>query len=107
MYSSTITEYEDKEDNRKLVQPVTENSTMLNPPPDHIPALQPLIWRNIISIAVLHVAGLYLFITLVNKVKFWTWIFGMGFVKLSIFTVSIFCTLVGKFFLYFTFAMKE
>ncbi|XP_014486343.1 PREDICTED: acyl-CoA Delta(11) desaturase-like [Dinoponera quadriceps] len=73
MYSSTITEYEDGKD-RKSAQ--TANDTILHQPPkEHIPAKQPLIWRNIIGIAVLHVASLYMFAKYYQDAKFWTWIY--------------------------------
>ncbi|XP_071558490.1 (11Z)-hexadec-11-enoyl-CoA conjugase isoform X1 [Temnothorax nylanderi] len=73
MYSSTITEYEDNK-NRKLVQAITKNgrNSILNQPPKHMPAEQPLVWQNIIGFAVLHVALIYLFATRISSVKFWT-----------------------------------
>ncbi|XP_032664484.1 acyl-CoA desaturase 2-like [Odontomachus brunneus] len=80
MYSSTITEYEDNK-GQKSVQPEMENGTdsilRQKLPKEHIPAEQPLIWRNIIVLAIVHVMGVYLFITQYRNVKFWTWIFGV------------------------------
>ncbi|XP_011630342.1 (11Z)-hexadec-11-enoyl-CoA conjugase-like [Pogonomyrmex barbatus] len=76
MYSSTITEYEDNK-NRKSVQPGTKNgrnSILDQPPKEHIPAVQPLIWRNVIGIAVLHFVAIYLFVTRYHKATLWTWI---------------------------------
>lgn len=74
MYSSTITKYEDNK-NQMLVQPGTENGrdSNLNQPPKHMPAKQPLIWRNIIVIIVLHIVAIYLFATRYHEAKFWTW----------------------------------
>lgn len=82
MYSSTITEYEDNK-NRKLMKLGTENGRdlILNQPPKHMPAEQPLIWRNIIVIAVLHVATIYLFATRYHEAKFWTWMWCMYLLK--------------------------
>ncbi|XP_012225497.2 acyl-CoA Delta-9 desaturase-like [Linepithema humile] len=60
------------------MQPKTENgkdSILNQPPKENIPAVQPLIWRNIIIIAALHVVSIYLFITRYTEAKFWTWIF--------------------------------
>lgn len=77
MYSSSITKYEDNEDQKLLpLETENKNSILDQPPKEHIPAVQPLIWRNIIGIAVLHILALYLFITRFYKIKFWTWIFG-------------------------------
>jgi len=74
MYSSTITKYEGNK-NQMLVQPGTENGrdSNLNQPPKHMPAEQPLIWRNIIVIVVLHIVAIYLFATRYREAKFWTW----------------------------------
>ncbi|XP_020278822.1 acyl-CoA Delta(11) desaturase-like isoform X3 [Pseudomyrmex gracilis] len=74
MYSSTITEYED---NKGRKSTGTENgrcSVLNQPSKEHIPAAQPLIWRNIIVIASLHVVAIYLFATRYHEAKFWTWI---------------------------------
>lgn len=86
MYSSTVTEYEDNK-NQKLVQPGTENDrdSVLNQPPKHMPAEQPLIWTNIIIITILHVAAIYLFATRYREAKFWTWMWGMYLLKQLIF----------------------
>nr|XP_012225499.1 PREDICTED: acyl-CoA desaturase-like [Linepithema humile] len=81
MYSSSVTRYEDNED-QKLLQLETENkknSILDQPPKEHIPAVQPLIWRNIIGIAVLHFLAPYFFITRFFQIKFWTWIFGFTY----------------------------
>ena len=79
MRSSTITEYEDNK-SRKLTQSEIEddnNSILDQPPKEHIPAVQPLIWRNVIGIPILHVIAIYMFITQVRNVTLPTWIFGM------------------------------
>ncbi|XP_012541280.2 (11Z)-hexadec-11-enoyl-CoA conjugase [Monomorium pharaonis] len=78
MYSSTIIEYEDNK-NRKLVQLKMENgrNSILNQPPKHMPAEQPLIWLNIIAITVLHVTAIYVFVTRYHEAKFWTWIWNI------------------------------
>lgn len=77
MYSST----EENKD-RKLVKG-TENggASVLHQPPKHMPAEQPLIWQNIIVIAVLHVAAIYLLATRYREAKFWTWMWGMYLLK--------------------------
>lgn len=76
MYSSTIIEYEDNK-SRKLTLGTQngKNSILDQPPKENIPAVQPLIWRNVIGIPVLHVIAIYLFITRYNQAKLWTWIF--------------------------------
>lgn len=78
MYSSTITEYENNK-NGKLMQSRTENGSdsILNQLPKHIPAEQPLIWRNIIGLAILHATAIYMFATRYREAKFWTWIWSM------------------------------
>ncbi|KAG5307791.1 ACO11 desaturase, partial [Pseudoatta argentina] len=78
MYSSTITKYEGNK-NQMLVQPGTENGrdSNLNQPPKHMSAEQPLIWRNIIVIVVLHIVAIYLFATRYREAKFWTWIWSI------------------------------
>lgn len=53
----------------------SKDSSLNQPPKEHIPAVQPLIWSNIIIIAALHVVSIYLFITRYSEAKFWTWIF--------------------------------
>lgn len=76
MYSSTITEYED---NKGRKSTGTENgrcSVLNQPSKEHIPAVQPLIWRNIIGIASLHVVAIYMFATRYHEAKFWTWMWG-------------------------------
>ncbi|XP_072753624.1 acyl-CoA Delta-9 desaturase [Anoplolepis gracilipes] len=80
MYNSTITEYEDNE-SQKLTQPETENdkNSIFDQPPKNAPAEQPLIWRNIIGILVLHVIAVYLFVTRYHEAKFWTWIFQIAY----------------------------
>jgi len=84
MYSSTITEYEDNK-SRKLTLGAEngKNSILDQPPKENIPAVQPLIWRNVIGIPVLHVIAIYLFVTRYNEAKFWTWIFGTFLFKLN------------------------
>ncbi|KYN14964.1 Acyl-CoA Delta(11) desaturase [Trachymyrmex cornetzi] len=75
---STITKYEDNK-NQMLVQSGTENGrdSNLNQPPKHMPAEQPLIWRNIIVIVVLHIVAIYLFATRYREAKFWTWMWSI------------------------------
>jgi fatty-acid desaturase len=77
MYSSTITEYENNE-GRKSADPGAEkdqHSFLHEPPIDDTPAEQPLIWRNIIGLFVLHVTVPYLFIKYVRDATLWTWVF--------------------------------
>ncbi|XP_011155500.1 (11Z)-hexadec-11-enoyl-CoA conjugase [Solenopsis invicta] len=78
MYCSTITEYKDNK-NQKLVQSGMEydRTLILDQPPKHMPAEQPLIWRNIIGIAALHVIAIYLFATRYHEAKLWTWIWSI------------------------------
>ncbi|KAL0116181.1 hypothetical protein PUN28_011203 [Cardiocondyla obscurior] len=88
MYSSTITEHEDNK-NRKSAQE-TENgrNSILNQPAMHMPAEQPLIWRNIIVIAILHVTAIYLFATRYREAKFWTWMWSIAYAHLSGFGIT-------------------
>ncbi|XP_012225574.1 acyl-CoA Delta(11) desaturase-like isoform X2 [Linepithema humile] len=79
MYSSTITEYEDNKDKKSLETKNEKESIFDQPPKEHIPAVQPLIWRNIIGLAILHVLAIYLFITRIFKVSIWTWVFGFTY----------------------------
>ncbi|XP_011870643.1 PREDICTED: acyl-CoA Delta(11) desaturase-like isoform X2 [Vollenhovia emeryi] len=79
MPGSTLAEYVDDE-NRKLTQPETENDkdSVLNQPPKHMEGEQPLIWFNIIGIALLHAVALYLFVTQIHLFKFWTWVWSIS-----------------------------
>ncbi|XP_050446405.1 acyl-CoA Delta-9 desaturase-like [Cataglyphis hispanica] len=81
MYSSKTLEYEDNE-SRKLTQSETEdckNSILDELPKENIPAEQPLIWRNVIGIPILHIISIYLFVTRYHEAKFWTWIFEISY----------------------------
>ncbi|XP_025266142.1 uncharacterized protein LOC105248142 [Camponotus floridanus] len=77
MYDS-ITDYEENK-SRKLTLGTKngKNSILDQPPKENIPAVQPLIWHNVIGIPLLHVIAIYLFVTRYNEAKFGTWIFTM------------------------------
>lgn len=81
MYSSTITEYEDADDKKRLrSEQATENdadSILGQPPKGPLPGEQPMIWRNVIGIAFLHVIAVYMFVTRYREAKFWTWVWSM------------------------------
>ena len=71
MYTSTVTQFEEPP---KKDLPVEEKDSE----PEALPneeGEQPLIWRNIIGIGILHVLAVYAFITSYQNAKFWTWIF--------------------------------
>lgn len=79
MHCSTITENEGNNDDEKsLSKPTAKNgkNSRLDQPTAHMPGEQPLIWRNIIGIAGLHLIAIYLFVTRYHTAKMATWIFG-------------------------------
>lgn len=67
MYTTTVTRYEEKKEAEKDVEP-------LPVPRERIPASQPIIWRNVIGIIVLHFLAVYGFVTGYRDAMFWTWI---------------------------------
>lgn len=67
MYTTTVTRYEEKKEAEKDVEPFPV-------PRERIPASQPIIWRNVIGIIVLHFLAVYGFVTGYRDAKFWTWI---------------------------------
>ncbi|KAF7990996.1 hypothetical protein HCN44_000801 [Aphidius gifuensis] len=71
MYSSTITQFE--EPVRKI--PLDEIASEPIPLPKETSENQPLIWRNVIGIAVLHLIAINGFINGYRDAKLWTWIF--------------------------------
>ncbi|XP_025266114.1 (11Z)-hexadec-11-enoyl-CoA conjugase [Camponotus floridanus] len=84
MYNSTITEYEGNKSRKLTLRTENgKNSILDQPPKENIPAVQPLIWRNIIAIPVLHIITIYLFVTRYNEAKFWTWIFTISYAILG------------------------
>ena len=71
MISSTVTQLQ-----VTAKQRITKLNTAAKS--EHLPseyAEQPLIWRNIIGIAILHILAVYSLITSYKEAKFWTWIF--------------------------------
>ena len=71
MNSTTVVEYE--ETPRKKVEGFVPESIALSTAESQ--AVQPLIWKNIIGIAILHFLAFYAFATSYKEAKFWTWIF--------------------------------
>ncbi|XP_043473146.1 acyl-CoA Delta(11) desaturase-like [Leptopilina heterotoma] len=73
MTTTTITQYE-----LQTVKEKKENSDIAvedTPQLKSHDAQQPLIWRNIIGIAILHIFGVYAFATSCTQAKLGTWIF--------------------------------
>lgn len=66
MYTSTVTQFE---------EPPKKATIDLTAPPTEAKAEQPLIWRNIIGIGILHTIAIYTFVTSAHEAKLWTWIF--------------------------------
>ncbi|KAK0092545.1 hypothetical protein PV326_001191 [Microctonus aethiopoides] len=71
MYTSTVTQFEEPPKKSLSETIVTEHI----PLQQEAEVKQPLIWRNIIGIAVLHVAAVTSFIMKSHEAHFWTWIF--------------------------------
>lgn len=72
MITTTITQYE-----LPAKQKVENADIAVEDPPQlqSQPAQQPLIWRNIFGIAVLHMLAVYAFAASYKEAKLWTWIF--------------------------------
>lgn len=75
MNTSTITEYEEYNEEKSSTK-TDRVAIFKQPPKGHVPAEQPLIWLNIIFLAVLHASTIYMFATRYHEAKFWTWIWG-------------------------------
>lgn len=77
MYSSTITQFEDppKKDIKGLKDFKEYDSEPSILPCDE-EGEQPLIWRNIIALAILHILAVYSFVTSYDQAKLGTYIFG-------------------------------
>ncbi|XP_043249763.1 acyl-CoA Delta-9 desaturase-like [Colletes gigas] len=70
MYISTVTEYEEKKDS----QSAEEDAEPCQLPKGQTLERQPIIWQNVIGIALLHFLAIYGFATGYRDGKFWTWI---------------------------------
>ncbi|XP_076686921.1 acyl-CoA Delta-9 desaturase isoform X2 [Andrena cerasifolii] len=79
MYSSTVTQFEDK---REASENTEEDVEPIQIRKEQIQAKQPIIWRNVIGIAVLHFLAIHGFASGYRDAKFWTWIWSLvyGFV---------------------------
>lgn len=75
MYSSTITQYEEPPKKK-----ADEEASEPTPLPCKEEGEQPLIWRNILGIAVLHVLAFYSFFTRSHEAKLGTWIFSKSYI---------------------------
>ncbi|XP_046471035.1 stearoyl-CoA desaturase 5 [Neodiprion pinetum] len=69
MYSSTVTQFEEPP-RKKSPEEIAAEPIPL--PPQS--AEQPLIWRNVIAIAVLHIVAVYSFATRYHEAQLWTWL---------------------------------
>ncbi|XP_076394858.1 acyl-CoA Delta-9 desaturase [Megachile rotundata] len=76
MYSSTVTQYEEKKNDNGKVE---EDAEPLPLPTEKIPARQPIIWENVIGIIVLHFLAVYGFMNGYRDAKFWTWIWNITY----------------------------
>ena len=68
MHSTTITQVEEVP-KRKTEDFVPEKVLYASD------TVQPLLWKNIIGIAILHFLAFYAFATSYHEAKLWTWIF--------------------------------
>ena len=71
MYTTTVTRYEEKKEADRTLENDVEP---LPVPRERTPASQPIIWRNVIGIIVLHFLAVYGFVSGYRDAKFWTWI---------------------------------
>ncbi|XP_008555201.1 acyl-CoA Delta-9 desaturase-like [Microplitis demolitor] len=71
MYTSTVTQFEEPPKKKPVNEITVEPISAVDEPP----AEQPLIWRNIIGILILHIFAFYSFATKCHEAKLWTWIF--------------------------------
>lgn len=73
MYSSTVTHFEEpRKRNNGLPEDIAAE-------PVQVPleaAEQPLIWRNVIGLAIMYTVAVYTLVFRYRDIKFWTWIFG-------------------------------
>lgn len=72
MYSSTVTQFEEPPRKKTPSEEVAAEPIPL--PPE--PAEQPLIWRNIIALATLHVLAVYGLVSYWDQASFGTWLWG-------------------------------
>lgn len=71
MYSSTVTQFEEPPQKDPLDEVSAEPIAL----PKESSVIQPLIWRNVIGIAALHLMAINAFITSSQDAQLWTWIF--------------------------------
>nr|XP_034186890.1 acyl-CoA Delta(11) desaturase-like isoform X1 [Osmia lignaria] len=76
MYSSTVTQYEEKKEVNGKVEVDVEPLAL---PAEESSASQPIIWRNVIGIIVLHFLPVYGFVNGYRDAKFWTWIWSIAY----------------------------
>ncbi|XP_076753751.1 acyl-CoA Delta-9 desaturase [Xylocopa sonorina] len=76
MYSSTMTRYVEKKDASQTAEDGGEPPRVLT---ERIPARQPIIWRNVIGIIVLHFLPVYGFVNGYRDAKLWTWIWTIAY----------------------------
>lgn len=71
MYSSTVTQFEEKREARENTEEDVEPIQIRK---EQTEAKQPIIWRNVIGIVALHFLAIYGFVSGYRDAKFWTWI---------------------------------
>ncbi|KAF3428451.1 hypothetical protein E2986_08871 [Frieseomelitta varia] len=76
MYTTTVTQYEEKKEADRTLEKDVEP---LPVPRERTPASQPIIWRNVIGIIVLHFLAVYGFVSGYRDAKFWTWIWNIAY----------------------------
>ncbi|CAK9815809.1 (11Z)-hexadec-11-enoyl-CoA conjugase [Anthophora quadrimaculata] len=77
MYSSTVTQCE--EEKKDASQRVEEDVEPLPLARKRAPTSQPIIWRNVIGIIVLHFLAIYGFVSGYRDAKLWTWIWNITY----------------------------
>nr|XP_031825342.1 stearoyl-CoA desaturase 5-like [Nomia melanderi] len=76
MYCSTLTQYEEQ---KKPDQNLEKDVVPLPIGREQTRVSQPIIWRNVIAIAVLHFLAVYSFVTRYSEGTLWIWIFTIAY----------------------------
>ncbi|XP_054002310.1 acyl-CoA Delta-9 desaturase-like isoform X2 [Hylaeus anthracinus] len=75
MYSSTVTEYEEKKNDDRHVEEIVESFKLSK---GRALTETPIIWENVIGMAALHALAIYGFVQGYRDAKFWTWMWHIG-----------------------------
>lgn len=75
MYSSTITQYEDRALPKKQSEEAAAEAALPTPLPDEEKAEPSIIWFNVFGLAALHIIALYGVLFRSHEVMLYTWLY--------------------------------